>query len=377
MARAASQDIVILGPRRQAKLEAIARRPSSPQALARRARIVLLAHRRWANAQIAAELGCSAGTVRTWRRRFARGGTPALSDRPRSGRPEVYGPDVRLAIVATATSAPPEGESAWTHASIAAHLASTGISASQAGRILAGLELAPHRGWLNRRDDNQFWVQAGAVSEVYLRPPKHTVVICIDENTGIQARYRKYPEQPAAPGRLARREFAYVRNGTVSIVAALEVSTGQVVAEPIGRNDSVTFTGFLHRLNQCIDPRLDIHLVMDNGSSHTSRATRARIAAHPRITVTYTPKHASWLDMAELWFSILTRALLRRGEFTSRADLAEKITSFAVRYNRTARPFTWTYDAHTDHARHLARHTQRDDSAISGPAVASVLSQAA
>jgi transposase len=379
MARAASQDIVILGSRRQAKLEAIARRPSSPQALARRARIVLLAHRRWANAQIAAELGCSAGTVRTWRRRFARGGMPALSDRPRSGRPEVYGPDVRLAIVAAATSAPPEGEPAWTHASIAAHLASTGISASQAGRILAGLELAPHRvrGWLNRRDDDQFWVQAGAVCEVYLRPPEHAVVICIDEKTGIQAKYRKYPEQPAAPGRLARREFEYVRNGTVSIVAALEVSTGQVVAEPIARNDSVTFTGFLHRLDQCIDPRLDIHLVMDNGSSHTSRATRAWIAAHPRITVTYTPKHASWLDMAELWFSILTRALLRRGEFTSRADLAGKITSFAVRYNRTARPFTWTYDARTDHARHLARHTPRDDSAISGPAVASVLSQAA
>ena len=379
MARAASQDIVILGARRQAKLEAIARRPSSPQALVRRARIVLLAHQHRPNAQIAAELGCSAGTVRTWRRRFARGGMPALSDRPRSGRPEVYGPDVRLAIVAAATSAPREGGSAWTHASIAAHLASTGISASQAGRILAGLELAPHRvrGWLNRRDDDQFWAQAAAVCEVYLRPPPGTVVICIDEKTGIQAKYRKYPERPPAPGRLARREFEYVRNGTVSIIAALHVATGQVVAEPIGRNDSVTFTGFLHRLDQCTDPRLNIHLIMDNGSSHTSRATRAWIAAHPRIAVTYTPKHASWLDMAELWFSILTRALLRRGEFTSRADLAGKITSFAVCCNRTARPFTWTYDARTDHARHLARQTQRDDSVISGPTVASALSQAA
>jgi transposase len=379
MARAASQDIVILGSRRKARLEATVRRPSSPQSLVRRARIVLLAHQGWANAQIAAELGCSAGTVRTWRRRFVRDGIPALADRPRSGRPEVYGPDVRLAIVATVTSAPPDGEPAWTHDRIARELAGTGISASQVGRILAGLELAPHRvrGWLNRRDDDQFWAQAAAVCEVYLRPPGHTVVICIDEKTGIQAKYRKYPEQPPAPGRLARREFEYVRNGTVSIIAALEVRTGQVIAEPIGRNDSVTFTGFLHRLDQCTDPRLNIHLIMDNGSSHTSRATRAWIAAHPRIAVTYTPKHASWLDMAELWFSILTRALLRRGEFTSRADLAEKITSFAVRYNRTARPFTWTYDARADHARHLARQTQRDDSVIYGPTVASVLSQAA
>jgi transposase len=372
MARAASSDIVILGSRRKARLEAIVRRPSAPQALARRARIVLLAHAGWPNARIAARLGCAAGTVRTWRRRFVRGGMPALSDRPRSGRPEVYGPGVRLAIVAAVTSAPPEGTPAWTHALIAGQLAGTGISASQTGRILADLELAPHRvrGWLNRADDDQFWAQAAAVCDAYLRPPPDTVVICIDEKTGIQARYRKYPERPPAPGRLARREFEYVRNGTVSIVAALEVATGQVVTEPIARNDPGTFTGFLHRLDQCIDPRLNIRIVMDNGSSHTSRATRAWIAAPPRITVTYTPRHASWLDMAELWFSVQTRALLRRGEFTSRAGLIDKITAFAIRYNRTAQPWTWAYDARADHARYRARHSGQ-------PATARALPQAA
>ena len=153
----------------------------------------------------------------------------------------------------------------------------------------------------------------------------------------------------------------------MSIIAALHVATGQVVAEPIGRNDSATFTGFLHRLDQCIDPRLNIHLIMDNGSSHTSRATRAWITAHPRITVTYTPRHASWLDMAELWFSVLTRSLLRRGEFTSRADLADKITSFTIRYNRTARPWIWTYNAGADHARYLNRHARHDDPAARQP----------
>lgn len=379
MARAVSRDVVFLGARRKAKLEAIARRPSSPQVLVRRARIVLLAHQRWPDARIAAALGCSVTTVRTWRRRFARGGIPALSGRPRSGRPGVYGRDVRLAIAATATSAPPPDCPVWTYGMIAAELAGTGISASQAGRILASLELAPHRvrGWLNRRDDEQFWAQAAAVCEVYLRPPPGTVVICIDEKTGIQAKYRRYPEQPPRPGRLARREFEYVRSGTVSIVAALEVSTGQVLAEPIGRNDSATFTGFLHRLDQCIDPRLNIHLVMDNGSSHTSKATRGWIAAHPRVTVTYTPKHASWLDMAELWFSALTRRLLRRGEFTSPANLADKITGFAIRYNRTARPYTWTYDAGADHDRHVAHHAQHEDPADPGPAKASVLRLAA
>jgi transposase len=376
MARAVSRDAVVLGSRRTARLEAIVRRSSAPQALVLRARIVLLAHAGWPNARIAAELGCAVNTVRTWRRRFARGGVPALSDLPRSGRPEVYGPGVRLRIVATATSVPPEGTSVWTHALIAGQLAGTGISASRAGRILADLELRPHRvrGWLNRRDDDQFWAQAAAVCDLYLHPPPGTVVICIDEKTGIQAKCRRYPERPPRAGRAARREFEYVRNGTVSIIAALQVATGQVIAEPVTRNNSVTFTSFLHRLDQCTDPRLNIHLICDNGSSHTSGATRAWIAAHPRISVTFTPKHASWLDMAELWFGVLTRALLRRGEFTSRADLIDKITDFTVRYNRTARPWTWTYDARADHAQYHARHTRQH---LAEPPDAQVLPQAA
>jgi transposase len=378
MARAASRDIVVLGSRRKARLEAIVRRPSSAQALVRRAKIVLLAHAGWPNARIAAGLGCTVNTVRTWRRRFVRGGVPALCDRPRSGRPEVYGPQVRLAIVAAVTSVPPEGTSVWTHALIAGELAGTGISVSQAGRILADLDLRPHkvRGWLNRRDDHQFWAQAAAVCDVYLRPPPDTVVVCIDEKTGIQAKYRKYPERAARRGRLARREFEYVRTGTVSIIAALHVATGQVIAEPVTSSNSVTFTGFLHRLDQCTDPRLNLRLVMDNGPSHTSAATRAWIAAHPRISVTYTPKHASWLDMAELWFGVLTRALLRRGEFTSRADLIEKITAFTIRYNRTAQPWKWAYDARADHARYLARHSSQHP-ATPEPAAAQTLPKAA
>jgi transposase len=375
MARAASRDVVVVGSRRKAKLEAIVRRASAPQALVLRARIVLLAHASWPNAQIAARLGCTVTTVRTWRRRYARGGLPALCDRPRSGRPGVYGPDVRLRIVAAATSVPPEGVSAWTHALIAGQLADTGISPSQVGRVLAGLELVPHRvrGWLNRRDDDQFWARAAAVCDLYRHPPPDTVVICIDEKTGIQAKYRKYPGQPPRPGRLARREFEYVRNGTVSVIAALQVATGQVIAEPITRNNSVTFTGFLHRLDQCIAPHLDIHVIMDNGSSHTSGATRAWITAHPRIKVTYTPKHASWLDMAELWFSVLARGLLRRGEFSCRADLIEKITDFTIRYNRTAQPWTWACDARADHEAYLARHQP----ATREPATARALPQAA
>ena len=231
------------------------------------------------------------------------------------------------------------------------------------GRIPAGLELAPHRvrRWLNRRDDEQFWPGRRSVRGVPAPAAGHSGHLHRRETAS-----RPSPASIPRPPRrgLARREFEYVRNGTASIIAALHVATGQVITEPIEHNDSVTFTGFLHRLDQCTDPRLDIHLVIDNGPSHTSAATRAWIAAHPRISVTCTPKHASWLDMAELWFSILARRLLRRGEFTSPADLTDKITSFAIRYNRTAGPFTWTYDARADHARHLTHHTDHDAASV-------------
>ena len=231
MARAASRDTVVLGARRKARLEAIVRRASAPQALVRRARIVLLAHAGVANAEIARRVGCAVTTVRTWRRRFSRGGMPALLDRVRSGRPPVYGSQVRLQVVAAATSVPPPEASVWTHALLAAQLADTGISASQIGRVLAELELRPHRvrGWLNRAEDEQLWAQAAEVCDLYLRTPPDTVVICIDEKTGIQAKYRKYPERRAVPGRAARREVEHVRNGTVPILSALPVAPGQVI----------------------------------------------------------------------------------------------------------------------------------------------------
>jgi hypothetical protein len=207
---------------------------------------VLLAHTRWPSSRIAACPGCAADTARTWRRRFARRGVPVLCGRPRSGRPGVHGPDVRLAIAAAATSVPAGGTSVRAHALIAGQLAGTGISVSRAGRILADPELAPHRvrGWLNRRDDDRFRfrarararARAAAVCDICLRPPPGTVVICIDEKTGIQARYRKYPGRPARRGGPARRELGYARNGTVSIAAALQVATGQVAAGPITRS---------------------------------------------------------------------------------------------------------------------------------------------
>ncbi len=293
---------VRLSIKRRRKVEQIIAAGTSPQRLVLRARIVLLAAGGMTNAQIARQLGCGVAVVRTWRGRFVICGIPGLFDKPRSGRPEMHGPSARLAVIAIATSVPPEGESQWSRPLIAGHLHDRGlaISASTVSRVLAEAKVRPHkvRGWLNRADDPSFWFRAGQVCRLYLDPPPGTVLISIDEKTGIQAKSRRHPVIPALPGRDACREFEYVRHGTVSIIAAMNVTAGEVIAERIDRNDSVTFIRFLAMLDQMTPPHLRIHLIMDNGSSHTSKAARAWIAAHPRFAVTYTPKHASWLNMS-------------------------------------------------------------------------------
>jgi transposase len=354
--------------KRRRKLLQIIAAGTSPQRLVLRAKIALAAGDGKANAAIARELGCSVAVVRAWRGRFAVRGIPGLFDKPRSGRPEVHGPSTRLAVIAIATSVPPPGQSQWSHAMIAGHLRDRGlaISAGTVRRILDEAKVRPHkvRGWLGRAGDDTFWIRAGQVCRLYLDPPPGTVLISVDEKTGIQAKSRRYPQIPARPGRDARREFEYVRHGTVSILAAMNVTTGEVIAEPVTRNDSAAFTRFLAMLDQMISPHLKIHLIMDNGSSHTSRATKTWLAAHPRFAVTYTPKHASWLNMIEQWFGVLTRRLLRRGDFTSRGDLETQITAFTIRYNKRARPYRWSYDAGTEHARYLARHPQPEPGSL-------------
>jgi transposase len=180
---------VKLTVKRRRKLEQIVRAGSSPQRLVLRARIVLLAAGGAANAAIARQLGCSAAVARAWRGRFARRGIPGLFDKPRSGRPETHGPSARLAVVAVATSVPPDGESQWSHAMIAGHLRERGLAISPAtvGRVLAEAKVRPRkvRGWLNRADDPAFWARAGAVCRLYLNPPSGTVLISVDEKTGI------------------------------------------------------------------------------------------------------------------------------------------------------------------------------------------------
>ncbi len=321
-----------------------------------RARIVLAAAEGLPNAEIARELPAAINTVRKWRHRFTARGLAGLADAHRCGRPRQYDDIARVAVVAAATSPVPDGAAAWTHAAIAEQVRGTvfaPVSASWAGRVLAALDLKPHKvtGWLTRRDTPDFWERARDICELYRTPPQGAVVLSIDEKTAIAARSRKHPTlpatpaQPGRPGRPARQEFEYVRHGTASLVAALDVTSGEVLSEVIGRNTAATFTAFLDQLDTMIDPGKEIHVVLDNGSSHTARHTKKWLADHPRWHVHWTPPHASWLNQIELVFSALTRRVLRHGDFTSREDLIAKMDDYVIKRNETAHPFKWTYAA--------------------------------
>jgi transposase len=331
----------------RAELQRRVRAHTTPQRAAKRARVVLLAADGLPNRQIAAQMGMNQHTVSHWRRRFEAERLAGLEDRPRPGRPLVYGHDQRLRIVATVTQQPPDPASHWSHRQLADALADLGISASQIGRILADLDIKPHRvrGWITRPDDPGFWERAADICGLYLVPPTNALVLSVDEKTGISARSRTRPTTRPAPGRPTRQEHEYVRHGTATLLAALDVHRGGVLqATDLDRNTAANFISFLDELDARVPPGLEVHLVLDNGSSHIANATRWWFVDHPRFHAHYTPTHASWLNQVELFFSILARRLLKRGEFASVDDLVAKVMAFIADYNRTAKPFRWTYD---------------------------------
>jgi transposase len=341
--------VIELTEAERGQLERLASSRTAPSGQVQRASAILALAEGASNAAVARYTHRHLDTVRAWRKRFVVERLAALVDRPRPlGRPRLS-PQDTLQIIAAATGIPPAPESTWTHRSLAEHLhlAGLAVSASQIGRVLGAVDLKPHlvRGWLTRPADPEFFTRAADVCDLYRNRPPNAVVLSVDEKTGITARSRKHPDQPGRPGRRTRREFEYIRHGTVSIVAALDVHTGQVLTERIAKNDAETFIGFLRLLEQAIPTGTDIHLVMDNGSSHVAKKTRTWLAARPRFHVHHTPKHASWLNQVELFFSTLTRRLLRRGQFASRDELAARIDEFVLNYDEHhAKPYRWTYD---------------------------------
>ena len=312
-----------------------------------RAQIVLLAGEGRPASEIAERVGCSLPTVKTWRARYERDRLDGLSDLPKSGRPLTHGQTVRARLIALACTRPPDTAEGmrrerWTHRELAEQV---GMSESQAHEILRGADVRPHltEYWVMSELGPDFDAQAAEVCGLYLDPPHNAIVVSIDEKTSIAARQPARPDVLAKPGAPARRDSEYQRNGTTNLFAALQVHSGTVASMTAPTRNQFDFIAFLQQLDTEIPAGHQVIAVLDNLSTHKTQAVQAWLDEHPRWQMVFTPKHASWLNQVEIFFSILARRLLKHGQFTDRDDLATQMLAFVEHHNLTAQPFAWTY----------------------------------
>jgi transposase/transposase-like protein len=309
--------------------------------LAQRARIVLLAADRVPNAEIAARVGVSRPTVRQWRERYEQGGLAGLEDEPRSGRPAEIDP---LDVV-IATLAPPPARLGVTHWSTRLLAAELGISNATVANIWSDYELQPWRSETFKfSTDPELDAKVRDIVALYLNPPERAVVVCVDEKSQIQALDRTAPILPLRPGLPEKRTHDYVRHGTTTLFAALDIATGKVVDKCYPRHRHVEFLDFLKQVAKAY-PRRELHVVLDNYGTHKHPTVRAWLARNPRIVLHFTPTSGSWLNMVEIFFGIITRQAIRRGTFTSVHDLIAAIRRFIDGWNERCEPFVWTKPA--------------------------------
>lgn len=331
----------------RAELEARVRSHTIEARAAKRARMILLLADGESNRSIGELVDLHYNRVGVWRKRYEELGLAGLEDEERPGRPVVYDHDDVLLLVKLVTEDPPEGATRWTMEALAEAMAAHGvaISASQAWRICKSLDLKPWQveSWMTSHDPD-FWAKASDVCGLYLDPPANAVVWSVDEKSGMQAKSRINPTRPAVPGQRERREFEYKRNGTAVLFAALDVHDGGVAGWVTDSTRSTNFVEFLGDLVSQTPAGLDLHCIVDNLSAHKTGGVTDFLEDHPHVHMHYTPTHASWLNQVELFFSILERRLLRRGEFASVDELADRVIAFIKDYNRRATPFRWTYD---------------------------------
>ena len=344
-----------LSPDQESDLRALLRAGTTPQQVAMRAQIVLRAAQGTTNSDIARELGTTTQTVGLWRGKFARAGLNGLSDTPRAGRPRTVDEAAVQRVLAMTLEPPPGGESRW---SVRAMARASGLAPATVQRIWADNRLKPHqtRTFKYSRDP-ELVAKVIDVVGLYLHPPEGALVLCVDEKTQIQALDRTQPILPLRPGQAERRTHDYKRNGTTSLYAALEIATGQVLGECYPRHRHEEFLAFMRALVKAY-PAGDLHVVRDNSSTHSTPEVTRWLARNRRVHFHFTPTGASWMNLVESWFSILTRQQVRRGSYASPAELIGAIQRFIASWNDRATPFTWTKSADQI----LAKATQQDTS---------------
>lgn len=327
----------------KAALTTWARSRVLPQRQVLRARIVLLASEGVANSAIATQLGCSEPTVRLWRQRFAEAGVAGLEeDLPGRGRPATYDERMVAKVISTTLGRPPKGETHWSSRAVAERV---GVSASTVLRIWREHDLQPHRtrGFKFSTDPN-LEAKVTDVVGLYLHPPEQAVVLCVDEKSQIQALDRTQPLLPLRPGQPERRTHDYVRHGTATLFAALDVASGEVTGRCYARHRHQEFLKFL-QLVATRYPRGHLHLVLDNYRTHKHPEVVAWLERHPRFHLHFTPTSASWLNQVETWFSIVHRKAIHRGVFRSVAHLKDAIQRFLDAWNDAKHPFSWVKTA--------------------------------
>src|SRR3954447_709310 len=336
MARRA--EVVVSGEER-AVLERWARRPTSSQALAFRCRIVLAAAEGRSSTEIAADLGCTGSTVGKWRGRVARRGGDGLHDEPRPGKPRsISDEDVERVIVKTLEQQPQDA----THWSTRSMAAATGMSQSAISPIWRAFALKPHQvETFKLSPDPLFIDKVRDIVGLYLNPPEAAVVICVDEKSQIQALDRSAPVLPLMPGVPARRTHDYRRHGTTNLYAALDVASGNVIADMTPRHRAEEFRRFLNLIDRSVPTEFDVHVIVDNNATHKTPAIQRWLVRHPRFTLHFTPTYSSWLNLVERWFAELTNRWLRRGTHRSTSELIASIRTWITDWNDQPRPFVW------------------------------------
>jgi transposase len=323
------------------ELVKLSRSRTAPAAIVQRAQMVLAMADGVPYAELVERFNTTKPTLTRWRKRYVEKGIAGLRDELKSGRGHGITAEDEARILAATQKPPPKPLTHWTSRKLAKRL---GYSHVTITRVWKRAGIKPHR--LERytsSPDPDFETKAADIIGLYLDPPAHAAVFCVDEKTAIQALDRTLPVLPLSPGRAERHGFEYVRHGTLSLYAALEVHTGHVEGMTAERHTSEAFISFLDQVVATQPSDREIHIICDNLSAHKSKAVKAWLDEHPIVHIHYTPTYSSWLNQVEIWFAKIQRDLISRGIFTSTTDLRRKIMSYVRLHNRDCRPFLWTY----------------------------------
>ena len=347
---------LILSEEERGRLQSLAHRARSQSVLARRARVVLACAEGLDNQAVAKKLRCSKGMVGKWRARFLAGRLEALYDEPRPGAPrKVSDAQVEQVVIQTLESTP-RGQTHWSTREVAK---ATGLSRMTISRIWHAFGLQPHRSeTFKLSPDPQLIEKVRDIVGLYMNPPEHAAVFCVDEKSQIQALDRTQPLLPMRPGQAERRTHDYKRHGTTSLFAALDLKTSRVIGQLHRRHRSLEFRKFLDRIEAQAPAGLEVHIIADNYGTHKTAMIRNWFAKRPRFHLHFTPTYGSWINLVERWFAELTNKRIRRGVFRSVKELETAIRDYIDVHNEDPKPFTWTRTA-DQILDSIARYAQR------------------